>query len=423
MDAPTQLVTQIRFHLASLGESNAHHPFEQLCMGLTRRRIVSNVMPATGPVAAGGDQGRDGESYWTVLATELPDTSLFTALATEDNVVIAVTAQRDDIPAKVRNDLLKICTGGSPVDRVIYFTAASVNVAKRHDLQEEARWTYSIALDIWDANAIAEELAAHDLFYLAVDYLHVPSSLAPERPETETALPEWYVEERDHWRGRKEFAGTVAELVDLREGLRFSAFNIEARADLPDWITAARRLRDAARSDSTASDTLMSRIEYEIIIATAFGMSTLHPVDPLLRDLFARQQRDEPDPGVVLDSITLWAMSSAWTETSEPPPGYVEPISLSTLYSIRRRTMADRRAGEPTRRPAGCRHPDSRKQPTSTTRSDLARPPEGAASPVGTDTDPVLTSKGAQIRVRPGAHSRATADARSHGQVSRSRCR
>jgi hypothetical protein len=83
LDTPTQLATQIRFHLESLGESNAHHPFEQLCLGLTRRRIVSNVMPATGPVAAGGDDGRDGESYWSVVASELPDTSLFTALATD----------------------------------------------------------------------------------------------------------------------------------------------------------------------------------------------------------------------------------------------------------------------------------------------------------------------------------------------------
>jgi hypothetical protein len=48
-------------------------------------------MPATGPVAAGGDDGRDGESYWSVIAAELPGTSLFTALATDQQVVLAVT--------------------------------------------------------------------------------------------------------------------------------------------------------------------------------------------------------------------------------------------------------------------------------------------------------------------------------------------
>jgi hypothetical protein len=305
LDTATQLATQIRFHLESLGESNAHHPFEQLCLGLTRRRIVSNVMPATGPVAAGGDDGRDGESYWSILASELPDTSLFTALATDEDVVIAVTTQRDDIPTKVRNDLAKICTDSAPVDRVIYFTVSPVSVSKRHELQKHARETHAIALDIWDAQAIADELAAHDLFYLAVDHLHLPSSLAPERPETEAALPDWYLQDRTHWRGRSELAGTVGELVDLREGLRFSAFNIEARADLSDWIAAARSLRDVAKGDSAKGDSaLLSRIEYELVIATAFGMSTLLPVDPVLRDLFARHEREEPDPGVV-DSITL----------------------------------------------------------------------------------------------------------------------
>lgn len=231
---------------------------------------------------------------------------LIVHITTVDDLVIAVTTQRDDIPTKIRNDLAKISTDSGPVDRVIYFTVSPVNVSKRHELQKYARETRSIALDIWDAQAIANELAAHDLFYLAVDHLHLPSSLAPERPEAEAALPDWYLQDRANWRGRSELASTVGELVDLREGLRFSAFNLEARADLPDWIAAARRLRDAAKSNpAKGGSALLSRIEYELVIATAFGMSTLLPVDSVVRDLFARQQREEPDPGVVVDSITL----------------------------------------------------------------------------------------------------------------------
>ncbi|WP_433718216.1 hypothetical protein [Microbacterium laevaniformans] len=194
MNSPTQLASQIRFHLETLGETNAHHPFEQLCLGLTRRRIVSNLIPATGPVAAGGDGGRDAESFWSVLAKELPGTSLFTALATEDAVVLAVTAQRDSVPAKIRSDLSKISGKGEPVDRVIYFTIAPVDTAKRHELQAHAREQYSVDLQIWDAQAIANEIASPDLFYLAVDHLHVPSSLAPEREDTPGELPDWYVD-------------------------------------------------------------------------------------------------------------------------------------------------------------------------------------------------------------------------------------
>ena len=37
--------------------------FERLAFELARLRVASNLLPATGPVQAGGDQGRDFESY------------------------------------------------------------------------------------------------------------------------------------------------------------------------------------------------------------------------------------------------------------------------------------------------------------------------------------------------------------------------
>ncbi len=307
MNSPTQLASQIRFHLETLGETNAHHPFEQLCLGLTRRRIVSNVIPATGPVSAGGDGGRDAESFWSVLAKELPDTSLFTALATEDAVVLAVTAQRDNVPAKIRSDLSKICGKGEPVDRVIYFTIAPVDTAKRHELQTHAREQYSVGLQIWDAQAIANELASPDLFYLAVDHLHVPSSLAPEREDTPGELPEWYVDARSQWRTRTAHAGSMGEFVDLREALRYSSLNVEARADLPDWLASARALRDAAQDDRNVAH----RIDYEIVLATGLALNTLKPVDNTLRGYFDQLAAQPTDPGALIDAITLIRLAQA----------------------------------------------------------------------------------------------------------------
>ena len=73
--------------------------------------------------------------------------------------MIAATTQRDDIPTKVRTDLAKICIDGAPADRVTYFTVKPVSVSKRHELQKH-RENRSIALGIWDAQGIAEELAA-----------------------------------------------------------------------------------------------------------------------------------------------------------------------------------------------------------------------------------------------------------------------
>jgi hypothetical protein len=143
-------------------------------------------------------------------------------------------------------------------------------------------------LEIWDAQAIANEIASPDLFYLAVDFLHVPSSLAPERHDPADELPAWYVEEREHCRQHAAWSGSMGEAVDLREGMRYATLHLEARADLPDWLAAARALRDAAVDDLT----VLNRIEYEIVIATGFGMNTLEPVDGILRGWFARLVTD-----------------------------------------------------------------------------------------------------------------------------------
>ena len=143
--------------------------------------------------------------------------------------------------SKIRSDLLKICGKGEPVDRVIYFTVTPLDTAKRHDLQEHARDRHSVALEIWDAQAIATEIASADLLYLAVDYLHLPSSLAPERDETQNELPDWYVEERERWRAQSVCSGSMGEVVDLREGLRFSSLNPKrVRTCLTGWLLRER---------------------------------------------------------------------------------------------------------------------------------------------------------------------------------------
>jgi len=53
----------IRYQLSQLSAQNAEHVFERLAFDLARMRIASNLLPATGPVQSGGDQGRDFESY------------------------------------------------------------------------------------------------------------------------------------------------------------------------------------------------------------------------------------------------------------------------------------------------------------------------------------------------------------------------
>ncbi|MBB5938791.1 NB-ARC domain-containing protein [Streptomyces zagrosensis] len=188
MSSPTQRAQLIRFGLTTLGEHNAHHDFERICFELARHRIVSNLVPATGPVSGGGDQGRDGESHWTNLPNELPDSSVFVTMASTEKVVLACTIQEKDVPSKIRKDLATICGQGDVVQRVVYFTVAAVAVKKRHELQDEARQKYDVALDIWDAAAIAQHLSDPDLFYLAVEFLHLPADPTCAPPQRDTWL-------------------------------------------------------------------------------------------------------------------------------------------------------------------------------------------------------------------------------------------
>ncbi|MEE8270693.1 MAG: hypothetical protein V3R98_03030, partial [Alphaproteobacteria bacterium] len=71
------MISVIRFNISELKARNAHHDFEHLCRHLARLRVYSNVLPATGPVGAGGDAGRDFETFKTSSAWPLTAGSTF----------------------------------------------------------------------------------------------------------------------------------------------------------------------------------------------------------------------------------------------------------------------------------------------------------------------------------------------------------
>jgi hypothetical protein len=180
---PTQLATLIRSALRDLDGVNAHHEFEHLCRQLAMHRIARNVLPATGPVSAGGDHGRDFETYRSYLADGLPFAIGFLALASTDTIAFGCTIQKDKLKSKIQSDISAICGQGTVVDRVYIFATAKVPVRLRHDLQEWAKDHHNVALDVLDGVAVAEMLSQPDLYWIAQQYLHLPPELAPHAPE------------------------------------------------------------------------------------------------------------------------------------------------------------------------------------------------------------------------------------------------
>ncbi|WP_406733580.1 hypothetical protein [Streptomyces sp. NBC_01794] len=298
MPTASQLQQFIRFGLDTLGERNAHHDFETLSLAVARRRIASNLLPATGPVSTGGDQGRDAESYFTRLHSQAPEASAFARLASNETIVLACTIQRRNVAGKIRNDIASICSTGTPVHRIAYFTVAPVPVSTRHDLQEEALAGFQVAVDVFDSLWLAQELAEPDLFHLAETYLQVPSEFAPA-PDSTDVLPDWYLEARTRWREQEEFTGRLGEFALLRRALRHATFNAGARSDLADWLDWARRMLQVAEPES-----VRPRLQYEIAVAHLRGLGDLTPADPLVQDFFD-QVLNSGDLGLLQDAQVL----------------------------------------------------------------------------------------------------------------------
>ncbi|QDG63787.1 hypothetical protein [Pseudarthrobacter sp. NIBRBAC000502771] len=50
---------------------------------------------------------------------------------------------------------------------------------------------------------------------------------------------------------------------------------------------------------------MLNHIDYEIVLATGFGLNTLKPVDGILRGYFGRLTSQTSGSGVLVDAITL----------------------------------------------------------------------------------------------------------------------
>ena len=122
MANPSVVEAQVRFALSQLPVHNAHHEFEHICRHLTQQFICSNVLPATGPVSAGGDQGRDFETFRTYVREELGPHGAFLGLVSEGTITSICTLQARDLPAKLRLDIKKVCASGHPVHEIRAFT-------------------------------------------------------------------------------------------------------------------------------------------------------------------------------------------------------------------------------------------------------------------------------------------------------------
>ena len=300
MANPSAVEEQVRFALSQLPAQNAHHDFEHICRYLTQQFICSNVLPATGPVSAGGDQGRDFETFRTYLRDELGPHGGFLGLVNEGTVAFICTTQADRLPAKLRRDIGRVCASGHAVHEIRAFTLASVPVGTRHRLQSEIKSSHKVRLEFHDAESIASLLARPDGFWIAERFLSIPAEIRPDLPDENGDLTAEYVARRRRWRTKDVPSPTLGDFIDLKEGLRQATFDPETRGDLPFWIGLTRQLL----ASSELPDRIRQRVRYELAVATLRGTQDLRPVDEDVR-AYLDESLSESDPARLQDAGVL----------------------------------------------------------------------------------------------------------------------
>ncbi len=297
-----ELESYIDYRLKALSERNEHHRFEDVCTRIARKRISANILVANGPVSSGGDQQRDAESYTTRIPDELPHSAGFAASASTSPVVVACTVQSGGLRTKVLADLAGICADdAAAVELVAFFSVHSIPEGTTHELQQFARETYGVTLEVFSGMKVATLLAERDLIWVARHYLELPSAMVPE-PEGDGA-PDWYVELLENLRRNGGPAAlTPAAQGEVTEGLRFATWDADTNGDLPEWLDFMGTF--LGDTDDGKDSDLMFRACYEMSVARFRGMGVATGIEDLVRRAITFACGSS-HPNVVDDAVTL----------------------------------------------------------------------------------------------------------------------
>jgi hypothetical protein len=272
---------QIRYQLSRLSTENQHHSFEHLCRYLARYRICSNILPATGPVSKGGDQGRDFETFRTYLTEHPVGDAWFLGRVSVGPLAFPCSlTKKEDIAAKIRADVLTITGSGEPVVGIHYFCEAPVPVGDRHKLKDWAR-EHGVVLEIHDGDAIAEYLLDPDTYWLAVRFLSAPETY----PRFADADDDWYDARRARWRDVSKPSG-LADYEELREYARYALNQEDRRPDLPFWLARLQMLAEAGGDRS-----VRHRAIGELIALTMWAQRSLIGFEPFIRELMSAPEQ------------------------------------------------------------------------------------------------------------------------------------
>lgn len=272
-----QLIQQIRFGLEQLKSTNNTMAFEHVCRFFARARIARNVIPATGPVQSGGDQGRDFETFHTYLSGSAIRNECALGYAAQP-IAFPCSLEKNPLRknGKLDSDVTTILSCGTPVERIYFFSGEDIPVASRHKKQQEVEARFGIKIEIIDAQALSEHLSDPDLFWIASQYLNIPNDFFPRKKEEN-----WYEALLSAYKQRS-IAGTYAEFADIKSALRHIYKDEELKVDLPFWL---EKMQAFIGPDNVRD--LNRKAIYEKFVAKLMGQNDISGLEGDIRDYYS----------------------------------------------------------------------------------------------------------------------------------------
>ena len=294
----SQLVQQIRFGIECLLERNGHHEFENACRQFARLRISLNILPSTGPVSAGGDQGRDFETFRTFICGL--GGHKFAAIGEGRRLAFACSLTAESrIARKIEEDVESIMAGTLKPELIYFFAGVAVVVAEKHKLQAWAKTTYGVELEIIDAPGLAEQLSAPDVFWIAVEYLRVSPEVFPQ-----TILDDDYTSAKKKWLQEFPPSPNFADFIEVKTAARKALADYPE--DLPRWIERLVRFEGCFSKSA-----FWHKPTYEVIALTVRLTRSLVGQEERIRKYMARDiQTLLPDEVEDLLTIAAYALTS-----------------------------------------------------------------------------------------------------------------
>jgi hypothetical protein len=269
---PGEVADYIKFQLSELGGTNGHHDFEQLCFQLTKKRIYPNIIPSTGPVSAGGDQGSDFETFEVGSGGISP----YFGAASGGKVVFACSLEKN-YKLKIKADVVLIAKAQPLAKSVKFFSNGAVPVGIRHKLQEYAKTSHGIDLEVFDSLAVSTLLADPEVFWIATRFLSIPSEIFLAAPAAKSGG--WY-DEAKKLKVDPDLP-RAADFFTIKRAVRYATTHQSRQSDLPSLIEKlrifqAKQLPEIAR-----------RAFYEEFVAALRGLEFVRDCAAGLQGYFA----------------------------------------------------------------------------------------------------------------------------------------